>query len=130
MINCALLTFRNCDHYIKDSIQLSPSWFCSFNSIHALKKKWTTILLESNIEVIFFKQVHIIGWWTDTYSFMNGNIFILEHIADIQNPGRGYIQSCYSNIDSEIVSMLHWTIGAIKVNALNMIAPICTVGYN
>ena len=83
LINCAIIISKNCDHCIQESIPLSSIGFCSLNSVHALKKKWTIISIESNIGVRYFKPVQIIGWWTDTESFMNGKICILKCITDI-----------------------------------------------
>ena len=34
------------------------------------------------------------------------------------------------NVDSELVSMCHWTVGLIKINTLTMRTPICTVACN
>ena len=98
MINCDFLIFRNCNHSIKELTTFSPVWFCSLNSIHALKKKWSFISIESNIGVRYLKPVYIIGWWTDTYSFMNGNICVLKFITDVQNPGSESMYSRDSNV--------------------------------
>ena len=72
----------------------------SLGSIHALNKKLNIIYIDSNIGVIFFKPVQIIGWWNDTESFMIRNLFILESITDIQNYGSESIHIRYINIDS------------------------------
>ena len=89
-------------------------WFCSLNSIHLLKKKWTIILIEGNIEVISLKQVHTMGWWTKTYYFMNGKIYIMRWITDIQNTGSESMNICNRNVDYELVSICHWTLGLIN----------------
>ena len=41
--------FHCCNHCIKESVPFSYVWFCSLNSIHALKIKWTIILIERKI---------------------------------------------------------------------------------
>ena len=51
-------------------------YFCE--SYHALRGKWTVVSVDSKI-----LPVYIIGWCTDTESFINGNICILECITDI-----------------------------------------------
>ena len=84
MIDCDFFIFQNCSHCTKELITLSSGWICYLNSIYALKEKRNVISIERNIEVIFFKPVYIIGWWNDTDSFMNVNIYILECMADIQ----------------------------------------------
>ena len=75
--------------------------------------------------VRYLKKVYIIGCWTDTDYFMNGNIFILKLITDIQNPGSESMHIWDSNVGSEWVSMFHWTVGLIKINALNLITTTC-----
>ena len=80
MINCDFLIFNNFNDCIKESIPFLYSWFSFLNSIHALRKKWTIISIERNIGVISFKQVQIIGWWTDTDYFINGKSFILNEL--------------------------------------------------
>ena len=130
MINCAFIIFKSCNHRIKESIKLTPGWFCYLNSIHALKTKWTATSIDSNIGVIFFKPVYIIGWWTDTNSFINVHICILECIIDIQNPGSESIHIRDSNVYNEVFRMCHWTVVLIKINALNLRNPIFTVACN
>ena len=49
---------------------------------------------------MFFKHVHIILWWDDIDPFVNGEIFILGIITDIQNPVRESMHICNSNADS------------------------------
>ena len=56
---------------------------------------------------MFLKPAQIIGWWNDTYAFMNGDICILEIITEIQNPGSESMHICDRNIDYEGVSMCH-----------------------
>ena len=80
-----------------------------------------------NIGVIYFKQLYIIGWRTDIDSIMNGNIFILKCINDIQNPGSESMHIRNRNVDYEEVRICHWTIGLIKIDKLNLITPIFTV---
>ena len=55
MINFSFLIFHNCNHFIKELVKSLSSWFCTLNSIHALKTKWTMILIERNIGVKFFQ---------------------------------------------------------------------------
>ena len=73
-----------------------------FHEFHSrLEGKWTIIFIESNIGVRCFNPVQIIRWWTDTDSSMNGNIYIMKFITDIQNTVTEYIHSRDSNVDSE-----------------------------
>ena len=95
-----------------------------------LKKKSNFISIERNIWVRYFKPVYIIGWWNDTESFINGNIFILEHITVIQNIGSESMHSRDINIGSEGFIMCHWTVVLIKINTLNLITPIRKVACN
>ena len=76
------------------------------------------------------QKFHIIGWWTDTDHFMNGNICILECITEIQNHGSEFMHSLNRNVDSEVLIMCHGTVVLIKINTLNMRTPICTVVCN
>ena len=117
------LYFKNFTHCIKEPIPLTSCWFCSLNSIHSLKAKWTIILIDSDIGLRIFKPVQIIRWWTDTDSFINGKMFILEIITDIQNPG----SIRYSNIYSGGVRICHGTVGLIKINYFNLRNTLCTV---
>ena len=75
-------------------------------------------------------MVHIIGWWTDIESFINGNVCILKCITDIENTCSDSMHICDSNVDSEWVRMCHWNVGLIKINTFNMITPIFTVACN
>ena len=84
---------------------MSYSWFCSLNPVDALKTKRIEISIDRNIGVKISKTVQIIGWWTDIDYFMNGNIFILEIITEIQNSGSESIHSRYSNVDVEGIRM-------------------------
>ena len=79
--------------------------FCYLSCIHESKTIWDVILIDSNIGVRFFKPVQIIGWWTDTYSFINGKICIMEIITYIKNTGSDYIYIRDRNVVSEVVSM-------------------------
>ena len=128
MINCDFLVFCNQTTASRSLFHFRPEIFLYF--IYVLNKKFTAILIDGNIGVIFFKLVQIIGWWTETDSYMNGEICILEQINDTQNPGREYMNSHDSNVDSEGVKMCHWTIGLIKINTLNMRTHIYTVAIN
>ena len=83
-----------------------------------------------NIRVRSIKPFKIVWWWIDTDSFMNGNIFILEFITDIQNPGSESMHSRDSNVYSEGFIVCHWTIGLTKINTLNMRTHMCTVTRN
>ena len=83
-----------------------------------------------SIGVICFKLVHIIVWWTNTDSLINGDIFILECIIDILNPGSNSMHSRNRNVDSEGVNMCHWTVRPIKTNTLNVRTPIFKVACN
>ena len=74
--------------------------------------------------------VYILGWWTDTDSFINGNICIMGWITDIPNPGSDYMHICNRNVYSEWVSMCHWTELLITINTLNIITPTSTVTWN
>ena len=130
MIDCAFLIFHYFNHCIKEPVPFLSGWFCSLNSIHALKKKCTTISIESKIRVRFIKPVHIIGWWADTDSFINGNICILGCITDIQSPGSESMQSRDINSDYDRVRMYHWIVGLIKINTFNTKSPIFTVVCN
>ena len=130
MINCAFLIFQNCKNCIKELIQFYSSCFFPLIYIHALKTKRTAIPIERNIGVIFFKPVQIIGCWTDTDYFMNGNICILEWITDIKNPCSESMRIRDINVNSEGFSMCHWTVGLIKINTLNMRISICSVFCN
>ena len=109
---------------------MSYRWFCSFNSVHALKTKWTIILIEINIGVKYSKPVYIIGCWNDTYSFMNGNICILKCITGIQNPGSLSMHSLDSNFYSEWVRMFHRTVWLVIINTFNLRTNIFTVECN
>ena len=127
MINCAFLIFHHCTHCIKEFIPLSSGWFRSLNSIHALKTKWAFVLIYRNIGVRSLKTIYIICWWIDIDPLIHGKCFILKFIAGIQNTGSDSMRSCYSNVDSEGVSMCHWTVLLIKINTLNMRTPNFTV---
>ena len=127
IINCSFIIFNNFNHCINELISLFSRWFCSLNSVHTLKTKWTTILIKRYIGVIFFKPVQIIRYWTDTDYFMNGNICILEIITEIQNHGNEYINSRDSFVYFEVVRMCHGNLGLFKRNTLNLRNPICTV---
>ena len=109
---------------------ITTYWICTLNLIHTLEGKWTVITIESNIRVNVFKPVQIITWWTDTKYFMNGNIFILEGITNTQNNGSESMYNFYSNVYPEQIRICYWTIGLIKVNALDPGTPICTVFWN
>ena len=78
----------------------------------------------------FFKPVQIIGWWNDTYYLMNGDIFILECITDIQSTGSKYMHIRDINVDSKGFSICQWTVVLIKTNTLNLRTPIFTVACN
>ena len=60
---------------------------------------------------------------------MNGDIDILKYITDIQNIGSEPMHIRDRNVDSEGVSMCHWTVGLIKIKILNLRTPIYTVSY-
>ena len=81
--------------------------FFPLNSIHALKKKLTIILVERKIGVIFIKPVYIIGGCTYIDSFMNGNICMMECITYIQNTVSESMHINNRNVDSKEVSMCH-----------------------
>ena len=120
MINCDFLIFQNCIHCIQELITLSSFFTPPPNYINALKTKWTLI----------WTEIHIIGWWTDTDSFMYGRIFILESITDIQNPGSESIHIRDRKVDPEGVRMCHGTVVLIKTNTLNMRTTIFTISRN
>ena len=77
-----------------------------------------------------FKPVHIIGWWNETDSYVDGYIFIMEYITDTQNPGSEYMYIRNRNVYYEWVRMCHWTVLLIKINTFNLITPIFTVSCN
>ena len=54
----------------------------------------------------------------------------MDWINDIQNTGSESMHIRNSNVDSEGVSMCHWTLGLIKINTLNIMTPIFTVVCN
>ena len=87
-------------------------------------------MIESNIGIIFFKSVQIIGWCIDTESFVDNNICILEFITNVQNTIIESMHSRNSNVDSEVVSILHIIVELIRINTLNMITHIFTLACN
>ena len=107
MIDCDFLIFKNCSHCINDPIPFLSIWFCSLNSILALKTKWTFILIERNIGVRYLKPVQIIGRQAETDYFMSWKICIIECISAIQDYGSDSIQIRNSSVDSEGVIMCH-----------------------
>ena len=127
MINFYFPIFNNFNHWIKESIPFLSRWFCSLNYVHTLKIKWNIISIDIKIGVRYFKPFYIIGWWTDTEYFINGNIFVLKYITDIQNPGSESIHICNINFDPELFCMCYWTLGLIDINNFNLRTPICIV---
>ena len=99
MIDCDFIVFKNCNHCVYQYIALSYIWVCTLITIHKLNTKLSVISIDKNNRIEFFRLVQIIWWRDDTKSFMNGNISILEGIANIKNPGSDMMNSQYSNID-------------------------------
>ena len=62
----------------------------------------------------------MIGWWTNTDLFTNGNICIIEIITYIQNTGNNSMQTLNINVDYEGLRMCHRTVELIKTNTLNI----------
>ena len=54
---------------------------------------------------------------------MNGNIFILKRITDIQNTVCESMYSRNRNVDHEGVNMYHWTVGLTKTKPLILELP-------
>ena len=59
--------------------------------------------------------------------FYEWEMFILKIITNILHPVSEYMQRCNSNIDSELVSMCHWTVCLIKFDTFNLKNIIWTV---